>query len=105
MFQYQHYIFVVSAQDAGVPNLSSTVTVYMNVIDLNDNSPVFDPLSYNAEVSEDAPLNTTVLTVHASDLDSGKCFKAEDYGKRAGKRNSGEYWDEIRALNALAYMA
>jgi protocadherin Fat 4 len=34
----QHYIFVVQAQDTGIPSLSSTTTVYLNVLDLNDNS-------------------------------------------------------------------
>lgn len=34
----QHYIFVVQAQDTGTPSLSSTTTVYLNVLDLNDNS-------------------------------------------------------------------
>jgi len=34
----QHYIFVVQAQDMGVPSLSSTTTVYLNVVDLNDNA-------------------------------------------------------------------
>lgn len=33
----QHYIFVVQAQDTGLPSLSSTTTVYLNVLDLNDN--------------------------------------------------------------------
>lgn len=40
--QVQHYILVVQAQDNGQPSLSTTITVYCNVLDLNDNAPVFD---------------------------------------------------------------
>lgn len=70
--QVQHYILVVQAQDNGHPSLSSTLTVYCNVLDLNDNAPVFDPMSYSNEVSENVPLGTEVVTVSATDVDSGE---------------------------------
>ncbi|KAA0187707.1 hypothetical protein HAZT_HAZT002490, partial [Hyalella azteca] len=69
--QVQHYILVVQAQDTGRPSLSSTVTVYFNVQDLNDNAPVFDPMSYSDEVFENITVGSPVLTVHATDQDSG----------------------------------
>lgn len=70
-FQVQHYILVVQAQDAGTPSLSSTLTVYCNVVDLNDNAPIFDPMSYSNEVYENVTIGTTVVAVSATDLDSG----------------------------------
>jgi len=70
--QVQHYIMTVQAQDAGKPMLSSTVTVYINVIDENDNTPVFESNSYNVDVYENATVNTVVATVTATDRDSGK---------------------------------
>lgn len=70
--QVQHYIMTVQAQDAGKPMLSSTVTVYINVIDENDNAPVFETNSYNVDVYENATVNTVVATVTATDRDSGK---------------------------------
>lgn len=70
--QVQHYILVVQAQDNGHPSLSSTLTVYCNVVDLNDNSPVFDPMSYSNEIYENVSINTAVVTVSATDTDSGK---------------------------------
>lgn len=66
-----HFIFVVQAQDNGVPNLSCTTTVYCNVLDLNDNSPLFSQKSFYAEVLENITPGTDVLTVSASDADSG----------------------------------
>lgn len=71
--QVQHYILVVQAQDTGRPSLSSTVTVYFNVQDLNDNAPIFDPLSYSDEIYENITVGSPVLTVYATDQDSGGC--------------------------------
>lgn len=62
----------VQAQDAGKPMLSSTVTVYINVIDENDNAPVFETNSYNVDVYENATVNVPVVAVMATDRDSGK---------------------------------
>lgn len=62
---------MVQAQDNGFPSLSSTLTVYCNVIDLNDNAPIFDPMSYSNEIFENAPINSPVVTVSATDIDSG----------------------------------
>ena len=72
----QHYILVVQAQDTGRPSLSSTVTVYFNVQDLNDNAPIFDPMSYSDEVFENITVGSSVLSVSATDQDSGKCTAA-----------------------------
>lgn len=69
--QTQHYIIVAQAQDNGHPSLSGTVTVYINVIDLNDNAPVFDPMSFSNEILEDVPVGSSVVTVSATDIDSG----------------------------------
>lgn len=69
--QVQHYILVVQAQDNGHPSLSSTLTVYCNVIDLNDNAPVFDPMSYSNEIYENVLIGTEVVKIGATDIDSG----------------------------------
>ncbi|XP_072751447.1 cadherin-related tumor suppressor [Anoplolepis gracilipes] len=69
--QVQHYILVVQATDGGEPVLSSTVTVYCNVVDLNDNAPIFEIGPHAADIMENATIGTPVLTVAALDLDSG----------------------------------
>lgn len=61
----------MKAQDQGVPPLTSSVTLDINVLDLNDNSPVFPSSSYSVEVSEDALEGSLVLEVSASDKDEG----------------------------------
>lgn len=67
----QHYILVVQATDGGMPALSSTVTVYCNVVDLNDNMPMFETGPHTADIMENATIGTSVFTVTAQDLDSG----------------------------------
>uniref|UniRef100_A0A1B0BTW1 Cadherin domain-containing protein n=1 Tax=Glossina palpalis gambiensis TaxID=67801 RepID=A0A1B0BTW1_9MUSC len=69
--EMQHYILVVQAQDNGQPSLSTTLTVYCNVLDLNDNPPVFDAMSYSMEIYENVSIGTPVVTVTAADIDSG----------------------------------
>lgn len=70
-FQVQHYILVVQATDGGTPALSSTVTVYCNVVDINDNAPIFEAGPRSAELMENATIGSVVLTTSATDLDSG----------------------------------
>ena len=62
---------MVQATDAGVPSLSSTVTVYCNVVDQNDNAPIFEPGPRSAEIIENSPIGTAVISVNATDSDSG----------------------------------
>ncbi|XP_042622384.1 protocadherin Fat 1-like isoform X5 [Cyprinus carpio] len=46
--------------------------VIINVIDVNNNSPEFKQTSYKASIDENMPIGTSVLTVKATDLDSGE---------------------------------
>lgn len=70
--EVQHYILVVQAQDNGVPSLSTTLTVYCNVLDLNDNPPIFESITYSNEIYENVEIGTEVLKVGATDADDGK---------------------------------
>ncbi|KAG7484455.1 hypothetical protein MATL_G00049540 [Megalops atlanticus] len=65
------YTLTVVAQDHGAPPLSSTATVEVTVLDVNDNSPRFERSSYTIDVSEDAAVGTPVLEVTATDEDEG----------------------------------
>lgn len=50
---------------------SANTSVLINVEDLNDNPPAFISPSYNITISEIYPVNATVLTVEATDVDIG----------------------------------
>ncbi len=66
----QHYVLIAQASDSGNPPLTATCTVYINVIDLNDNAPVVSNAVYEAAVKEDVPVGTNILNIEATDADS-----------------------------------
>ncbi|KAG5837497.1 hypothetical protein ANANG_G00239900 [Anguilla anguilla] len=65
------YALTVVAQDRGSPPLSSSATVDVAVLDVNDNGPRFDSAGYAAEVREDAAAGSLVLQASAADEDAG----------------------------------
>ncbi|XP_053734114.1 protocadherin-8 [Synchiropus splendidus] len=65
------YTLEVTATDGGVPAKSGSMTVYIKVLDSNDNSPTFEHSSLKVELAEDAPVGHRVLRVHAFDPDEG----------------------------------
>lgn len=66
------YEIHVIAKDQGIPPQSSTATVYLSVMDVNDNSPEFYPLKYFLPVPEDVKVGTSLLKVVATDADDGE---------------------------------
>ncbi|KAJ8001295.1 hypothetical protein DPEC_G00192840 [Dallia pectoralis] len=65
-----HEVILV-ASDFGSPPLTSQTTLLVKLIDTNDCRPVFDQEEYTVTVSEDIPQGSSLLSVQASDLDSG----------------------------------
>uniref|UniRef100_UPI0037E8C72F protocadherin alpha-2-like isoform X2 n=1 Tax=Semicossyphus pulcher TaxID=241346 RepID=UPI0037E8C72F len=61
----------LTALDGGKPARSGTLKIVVNVMDTNDNGPVFSQTLYKAQVTENAPPLTSILTVSATDLDEG----------------------------------
>ena len=66
------YQLRVEARDGGQPPRTDDATIFLLVTDVNDNVPVFTQTSYSANLSESAPVNSFVVTVSASDDDSGE---------------------------------
>lgn len=54
---------IVQAKDNGIPSMSSTATVFIQIHDVNDNEPIFDQSFYNATVSENDPKGKCILKV------------------------------------------
>ncbi|XP_020498308.2 protocadherin alpha-2 isoform X3 [Labrus bergylta] len=61
----------LTALDGGKPARSGTLKIVVNVMDTNDNAPVFSQPLYKAQVTENTPPQTSILTVSATDLDEG----------------------------------
>lgn len=66
------YILNVSATDGGKPALTGYLTVFVNVLDSNDNQPIFERQQYSVSVSENLPAGSSILLVSAMDKDSGE---------------------------------
>uniref|UniRef100_A0A8C5XYH6 FAT atypical cadherin 1 n=1 Tax=Microcebus murinus TaxID=30608 RepID=A0A8C5XYH6_MICMU len=75
--QFQQHKIFVRAVDGGMPPLSSSVIVTVDVTDLNDNPPLFDQLIYEAKISEHATHGHFVTCVKAYDADSSDIDKLE----------------------------
>ena len=65
------YVFEVLCTDQGVPELSASATVYVEVVPVNEFTPLFDAASYYVTVAEDIAVGSSFMRVTASDLDSG----------------------------------
>ncbi|KAF3838405.1 hypothetical protein F7725_010173 [Dissostichus mawsoni] len=63
------YNITVTCSDEGVPSLSSSVTLTLQISDVNDNAPVFDSSSYEAYIVENNTPGLSVFTVRARDAD------------------------------------
>ncbi|XP_042165354.1 protocadherin beta-16-like isoform X7 [Oncorhynchus tshawytscha] len=67
----EQHILVLTAVDGGNPQKSGTVKIYIQVLDINDNAPVFSSVLYKSSLSEDTPKGTVILRVSATDSDKG----------------------------------
>ncbi|XP_046555855.1 protocadherin-11 X-linked-like isoform X2 [Haliotis rubra] len=65
------YQLRVQARDGGRPPNVGELLVNISISDENDNPPVFSHDDYHANISEALPNTSTILTVHATDRDSG----------------------------------
>ncbi|XP_044060691.1 protocadherin alpha-8-like [Siniperca chuatsi] len=62
---------LLTAIDGGKPSKSGTAEITVDVLDVNDNMPVFNGDAYSVFLEENAPIGTTIIKVNASDLDEG----------------------------------
>ncbi|XP_023487107.1 cadherin EGF LAG seven-pass G-type receptor 1 isoform X2 [Equus caballus] len=66
----EHYSFGVEAVDHGSPPMSSSASVSITVLDVNDNDPMFTQPVYELRLNEDAAVGSSVLTLRARDRDA-----------------------------------
>ncbi|XP_075959870.1 protocadherin alpha-3-like [Anarhichas minor] len=61
----------LTAVDGGKPVKSGAIDIIVDVLDVNDNSPMFIKELYSSTLKENAPIGTVVIQVNATDLDQG----------------------------------
>ncbi|CAH2301204.1 protocadherin-23 [Pelobates cultripes] len=62
---------VLVASDQGFPSLNSSVTVFISIIDSNDNPPIFGNMEHHVSIREHHPVNSDVTSIIATDCDTG----------------------------------
>ncbi|XP_010289607.1 PREDICTED: cadherin EGF LAG seven-pass G-type receptor 1-like, partial [Phaethon lepturus] len=65
----ENYHFGVEARDHGMPVMTSSASVSITVLDVNDNNPTFTEKVYHLRLNEDAAVGSSVLTLTAVDRD------------------------------------
>ncbi|KAK2544690.1 protocadherin gamma-A7 [Columba livia] len=70
--QVSEYNVTVRATDGGSPALWSSAVLWLRVLDVNDNAPVFAEARYSARVPENNAAGALVLRVRAWDADWGQ---------------------------------
>ncbi|CAK1578959.1 unnamed protein product [Parnassius mnemosyne] len=68
----KHINFTLVAFDSGVPQRSTSASVSVEVVNINDEEPLFAAVAYDAVVKENSPATTSVVTVTAVDKDEGE---------------------------------
>ncbi|XP_062957725.1 cadherin-23 isoform X1 [Cynocephalus volans] len=102
-YEEVHWLnFTVRASDNGSPPRAAEIPVYLEIVDINDNNPIFDQPSYQEAVFEDVPVGTVILTVTATDADSGD-FAVIEYslGDGEGKFAVNPTTGDIYVLSSL----
>ncbi len=62
---------VLTSFDGGKPSRSGTLQIIVNVLDINDNAPVFSSPLYKVRVTENTPRGTKIIKLNATDMDEG----------------------------------
>ncbi|KAM4732815.1 protocadherin alpha-3-like [Anableps anableps] len=62
---------LLTAFDGGSPPNSGTSEIEINVLDINDNAPIFSSNLYKIKARENVAFGTPILTLNATDADEG----------------------------------
>ncbi|XP_041500572.1 protocadherin alpha-9 isoform X2 [Microtus oregoni] len=62
---------LLTATDGGKPEFTGSVSLLIQVLDANDNAPVFDRSVYEVKMSENQENQTLVIWLNATDADEG----------------------------------
>ncbi|XP_068187350.1 protocadherin Fat 3 [Antennarius striatus] len=84
------YSLSVQAFDSGSPAMSSTVTLNIDISDVNDNPPIFTPPNSTAIIQLNQPAGTTLLKLSVSDQDSPRNGQPFEFSIMSG--NEGNFF-------------
>uniref|UniRef100_A0A8C5U1Z6 Cadherin domain-containing protein n=1 Tax=Malurus cyaneus samueli TaxID=2593467 RepID=A0A8C5U1Z6_9PASS len=70
--QVAEYNVTVRARDEGTPALSASKTLFLRLLDVNDNAPTFTQAIYTMMMSENEPAGRSLGRLSATDPDAGE---------------------------------
>ncbi|XP_017121894.1 fat-like cadherin-related tumor suppressor homolog isoform X1 [Drosophila elegans] len=79
-----HYNLEIQACDHGTPNNCNSVPVNVNILDTNDNAPLFSSANYSVVLQENRPLGYIFLTFKISDADESPNTTPYTFDIRSG---------------------
>uniref|UniRef100_A0ABM5G9X6 Protocadherin gamma-A6-like isoform X9 n=1 Tax=Pogona vitticeps TaxID=103695 RepID=A0ABM5G9X6_9SAUR len=82
------YDLILTATDGGDPVRTGTTQIKVNVLDANDNAPVFSQQVYEVSMEENIPKGSIICRVQASDLDEGVYGEVKYYFKKTAEEDA-----------------
>ncbi|XP_023649992.2 protocadherin alpha-7-like isoform X2 [Paramormyrops kingsleyae] len=67
----KRHFLLLTASDGGKPPQIGAMNITVDVLDVNDNMPIFTKDVYSASIHENIPVGNVVIRVNATDLDDG----------------------------------
>ena len=87
----ESYLLNITAQDGGSPALTGSMLLTINVLDINDNAPVFSQPSYTASINESVATGSYVVHVEARDHDAGDNSRVSYFLSGTGTDDSDQF--------------
>ncbi|XP_043649668.1 fat-like cadherin-related tumor suppressor homolog isoform X2 [Drosophila teissieri] len=79
-----HYTLEIQACDQGDPQRCNSVPININILDTNDNAPIFSSANYSVVLQENRPLGYIFLTFKISDADESPNTTPYTFDIRSG---------------------
>lgn len=73
----QNFHLDIEAQDDGIPPMTATAAILIDVIDANDNDPRFEQKEYTLSITETTSIGKTILMLKALDTDEDSILRYE----------------------------
>lgn len=73
-FDYENrssYALIITTSDRGIPQREASIELFFNIIDVNDEPPIFTDSVYSVSIPENSNVTESLLQVEALDRDTG----------------------------------
>ena len=93
------YMLTVTVSDMGSPPLSVSETIDFNIIDVNDEPPIFTQSEYSISILENSAPSVNLIQVQASDRDTGNGGEIDRYELISGNEGG---WFALNSSGVLS---